>query len=1063
MLISKRTILAVSGTALAAAAVSLLVFYRTDWIPEAPLLRPSSVDDSLAAESEALATYTSQRASDIARGETEGSIQQRKLQPEHAFSGMVVEETGTPVQSVWVSWTPLPEVPITDSDQLAAHVSSSSIATVTDETGKFHFDTSPPSLGERSSVVWLTHPEFEALAIPVSPNPRQRIKGVTYKLTRTKSILVKVLDADRAVDGAVVLQRSLDASKESAVLAREVTTDAQGVANVHPMPGRLRVLAQKGGKSSAPWEGFPTTSITLSLGSMFAVEGVITRSGDIRESTSLAVVCTALVGGSILELARLEHLSDRWGPIELAVLPVADEYSFRLEGTDIIPKEARLAHVLPGHVHRIDFEAEVGNLVWFLVVDEEENHLPNATAAVRWKQNERYVGTSARAREDGYIAVGGCPPGVIEASFACVGYAPSKADPFVVPEPDPITRLIVLPRAATVTGKCTWRGEPVPNFELVVWPTESITLAETYRFTGRGDGSFELDTVPLGRVSMVAASSGRGMSDAIQIVVPPEGVDGLAIGLPDTIRAWGRVVDSRTGDSVSTAHVQLIVGASDVPIEPSGSGRFVEPDGSFEIAGLPRGLALLLVTAPDFSSRQMVVTTEEGLDLDLGLVRLFPKQSLVVRLQGSAELDPSNCVLSSSDARGRSLLPIRSFDSKGETRFDSVSSGRYGFDVDLPDGSRHRTDVELVPGKKWIVDIDLSFGGSLSVEVIPRRGEALPPELGFIADHKRPNGIDYRNVALDSSGKATIRYLPPGVFQVGVHEPGYLGGERLASRRIELGPSEARSLRIEIGAGDRWLRVVDPEGNPLPGVSVDVNLPGSRLFHESGLKTDDTGRCWVQGLTEDRAIFHLMHPLKGVRAGIYVDLPREDEDIVLVLDGNADTELSFVGRRGPIAGIVAILGDLDRLITIDMPPTNENGSTIARNLTEGEYHLRVAEPDYLPIATRIQVVRNGGPQVFGMRKRCRIEIQAREGGPPRANLPIDLRHLDSNTTVRDYLERYKLFTSSTGSTTTGSDGRLILEGAPEGDYRWVIESEGQELSGTFTAEPGSNTFYVDVL
>lgn len=787
----------------------------------------------------------------------------------------------------------------------------------------------------------------------------------------------------------------------------------------------------------------------------------VRREPEVDASTPLGASWRIETGERVLARGEGVVNGDSWGPVEVPRTPGA-RCIVRIEGEGVVPAEDVLRAPRAGEAVRVTLTARRGNAVWFLVVDEAEEPLLDARAELRWRGEHGMVVDVHTPRDDGYILADRCPTGVLEGCFSSPGHMTVCMDPLEVPEVVPGTTMIVLSDGGHIVGRCTSGGRPVRDFRVRSWPNESLLHQTEDVFLDREDGSFELRSVALGTINLVATSEGSGTSEIVRVRTEPGTTASVELALVSGARARGRVVDS-SGAPVPDARVVRQVYAGGFIVGELGASVGTDDDGCFELDGLAPGETGVRVTAPGLSTAEVLPPSGVASEIELGVIVLGELRDLLVTLKPPAEEPAHGFSVRAVDGADRILLPSVAFDADGRARFEGVSTGAYGFTVALPGGGIHKTDVRLGESSEERVEIDLSGTAALAVAVTLPDGEELPWGSELRCRYWDGDAMVFRLEPLDERGRAFAEWLPAREMVLEIMLPTMEGGSIRGARRVRLTPGETLELTVALGEGDRTIRVVDGKGRPVSGASVYVYAAdsGGNPF-AIDLRTDDRGSCTVRGLGDQPAFADAAHPVHGTRLGVPFALADDGDVFVLVLEGEERVEVMLGNARGPVAGAKPRLCDARGWYCLDAGRTGADGRTSWSGLAEGEYLLRIEDEGYWPVRAPLSVPLAEGPFLVAMRELSALRIAVREGGLPRSSIALSLRYLDSDLDLAQFVGAESLVRSSTGTLTTDASGLLLLEGAPEGAYRWSVTTDDGPFQGEFTARPGENEVRIDL-
>lgn len=366
----------------------------------------------------------------------------------------------------------------------------------------------------------------------------------------------------------------------------------------------------------------------------------------------------------------------------------------------------------------------------------------------------------------------------------------------------------------------------------------------------------------------------------------------------------GRVVGP-DGEPIADASVSLQFGAYGVSAARS--------DGAGGFTVLSNG-----------GSATLVVAADGYLPARLSLDVLRKQRNVVQLLRGDRGALGGVVV----DGRGQPLADVLVRATSGTGGFllaETDTFGRFGFDH-LPAGSIvlqvHRGEVVPVAQRTAVVrardvtevTIQVTQRGVLALRVHDR-GEPVADADVRLSDSGVTRYGNFEANATNQSGRTDAEgwvafELPAGGYYARVRARGgdhTIGGSVVDGQRTELSldVSELRSLRV---------RVVDPQGNPVPGVFMDVSLPGINWSGMPSSRTDAEGVGRFEQLPHGLAEVHLG------KGGLWRMVRSAEEEVEFVWTDA--TQLRLQGRVAGAGGellAVSVLPDVARMHRLELP------------------------------------------------------------------------------------------------------------------------------------------------
>lgn len=535
-------------------------------------------------------------------------------------------------------------------------------------------------------------------------------------------------------------------------------------------------------------------------------------------------------------------------------------------------------------------------------------------------------------------------------------------------------------RAAVFEG-----GLPEPHFELA----EGVTAA---------DGAFVLRGARLCGVHLLAIDLG-GPRAALRVLerslVPGADVDLGDVVLDPVVAFRGRVV-GEDGSGIGSARVRAVdlpfpVAAlglhhlrSDSTVFAAGlSGAFAPidvpawvrtwfdrlpvptvstaADGSFELPGVARGLATLLVDAPGFAATAFGPTpTGSGAARDVGAIELLRGRTVSGRV-----VDEVGAPVAGAEVRGGAVVALdRIAIANAATVTDAAGHYELGHvpaDVDVVVAARRRAlepwamlgpvDGEDVP------DLALPLRATLRVQLERTDGGSLlraevraTPVSGAMARMRRlVPAADLLGAAVDvGAGLYEIAGLPLGTYAVAARADGCAATEG----EVEV-TAEGADLRLELAAGWRFsVRAIDrATGEPVSWASAALFEDGEDFLALASGRTGESGIADLGPIpprasaTSTGLLLRVDHP--GFAQQV-VRVAAEDDAIEVALDtgGGVRGRLRMLGEAPSGPCTVMVVRDeewgADRVLPW-LGLSDERGDFQLLRLPPGEYRCMVYE------------------------------------------------------------------------------------------------------------------------
>lgn len=685
---------------------------------------------------------------------------------------------------------------------------------------------------------------------------------------------------------------------------------------------------------------------------------------------------------------------------------------------------------------RLDVVLRPGVSILVEVVDDDGRPVPGARVRAA---NQEHFGTErtphidANATTDaaGRARIDGLPPRAwVYVSADHSGFGLSAWTRTDLPSEGEISRRIELSRGVTLHGRVVddATGDPVGG------ATVGITWFVASPVTTRADGSFDL----------------AGWSANSQVVVDAAGYGRSTVTPASdgecTIRlARGGSVRGRLLRPDGTPAADVAVGAFTEPAESMTSLVWsrTKPDGTFEIAPLPREPGTLLV--PGSASGRATFDFDPPADIggvrDLGDVALPPSRAIAgrcLRADGTpaaawvkcigSNADRSRFVATPSDSRfdPRGQMDARRCDDLGRFRFPDLAPGTYRLEaVSDPYGAGAATEVTIADRDVEDVAIRFEAGRAFEVDVVSERGAPI----AGVKVNVSTTGAWSAGGSTDTAGVArfTLRGTPVSVTTFA----GFAGQEFVEADPVAVAPDAERVEVVLREAGVATGTVVGPDGKPLVQAVLDATEGGrpSRQLQGAQVWTGFDGRFRAvvpSGATIDLAMTGMVDPfrrtgketllegeLHGVKAGdrglvLHARPVATDKTLaVRVVDPDgrpvAGAEVRAWVESVGVAGAVVVTGTNGRAEIANLP---------ARRLIVGAK----MPPDDPRAAKWVEA------SLYGVTPDDReVEVQFREGVSVAGRVVDAAGEPVAGATVRVFADR-----RIAGSATTDAKGRFAF-------------------------------------
>jgi len=643
----------------------------------------------------------------------------------------------------------------------------------------------------------------------------------------------------------------------------------------------------------------------------------------------------------------------------------------------------------------------------------------------------------------------GLPAEVIYVRVSRDGYLDATADPLEMSSSRSEPVVVRLETGGTVSGRCVHGDEPVSSFELVWWK-DFEGLKSKQEVWDSSEGQFTINRVPFGDITVMALSTELSQSAPEVVSVEDGSVEGVILRFPDAIGGRGKVIDASASRPISGATIERLVHCRGRKIEKGGIASTTDAQGYFEIQGLVPGGNPIDISADGYATRTVFGNSVGGSAVDFGLVPLFPKQGVIIQLDGGGA---QTYVAFAAELSGPKSIPDKHFASDGTLRYESLDPGSYTVRIVYP-GQRTYRDIAflLSPGPDLKIKVPIE-AGTLKVRVHPEDGQAMPDDVVLCVQSEMPNGgFSCQYYGVPPSGDIEIgRVEGPLIASVESWD-----GDLRGVTRVNVLPGATPPVEIFLGGRILKVRVIDQSGAPVSGVTVFVYYPSGEAGWYRMRVSDANGECAFAGLSLDRALVSIHKFPEGYMGARQIELRgRGDKPLELVFAPDWDLRVLVVERGVRVSGIDLSTDDAECIRHLPRTTSDEHGIAEIARVSGAGWKVSVTHPGYWPSEFRINP---GDPNPFPIqvRRLGSVEFILRTPyGNPASGVVVELESVEMAQSVSSWLQSGRARVSNSNSK-TGGDGRLRFDALPNGPYRWrAVTPEGDTMEGEVAVPPQS--------
>ncbi len=493
---------------------------------------------------------------------------------------------------------------------------------------------------------------------------------------------------------------------------------------------------------------------------------------------------------------------------------------------------------------------------------------------------------------------------------------------------------VLVPNAATITGRIGRSGAPVPRAEILAESGD-----ETASIPAADDGSYRLG-LRAGTWSISARANGFAPSQPVQIIVQSgQQVSSVNFDLRLQQAFLGGVVTAE-GAPIGAASVVITAGRAVTK-------TLTRTDGLFSVPVMP-GLELSVSIERDGFVPQSVVLpplgSQEERSLSIELASIGASVSGRVTDSGGVPL--SGAVVSAT--QDDNLWEVETdfagaFELALEPGAYEISGSRTGYEAET------RQVILAIGERRTGVDysLDERFGAALFM-VVDQDDSGLPNATGRLT----AEGLT-RTARSDASGQLTFSRLPPGVYQIAVELEGYSAGT-LPPLVLTPGGRLEERVNLTLEQGTLTGRTVTLAGSSVEGVLIRVGAEGLDKATLSGVD----GSFSIEGLPAGS--YSLEATMAGFERATLNEIGLSPASISVDIG-----LLPMVARSERLEGIVTDTGGSETLsgVTITLAgargtqstQTNELGAYSFEALSAGQYELTAAAAGFVVLQTDVSV------------------------------------------------------------------------------------------------------------
>ena len=689
----------------------------------------------------------------------------------------------------------------------------------------------------------------------------------------------------------------------------------------------------------ARWNG---VAITIPTG--VAVTGRVTdRDGNPLADVLVSATPTAGGGNTMISTVILGGLrgedadavrTDRNGTFTYRAREGTYDFKFASDGWS--PKTVRSQQVSHGVPTTVDVTLEPAVEISGRVV-REGSGVENVRLHIFAPGAEPVNATTA---EDGSFTLSGLAPGPVQ--LMLVSQFTREQRSVTAPTRDLV---IELPPGGRVTGRVVDQssGKPLTDFQAGISLSRSgggrvmLMPPQLEPFTS-DDGTFTLENVPAGAMTLVAEAPGYASGRANVTIEEGKTVEDVEVALQPAVRLYGRVTGA---DGGPLAGVEV----SPAPAAVSGGGgafgfmsdsATTNAAGEYSLDGLTAGEATFLFQHDAHASSRKTVTlrgSETRLDAQLAAGR--PVRGMVVDEGGAPVADAQVEVMGSATFDRASTNP------KGEFEFKSLEPGRYRINASKAGLVSTSLDgVDISEGTP--IRIELKTGATLYGRIT-----GLAPEEYAQTRILASAGPSRGTATVDSSGNYRLQGAPTGTVRVTAHVVSRGGPSRSSTTQtVELSTGASRQLDLEFRNDVVIEGKVTRDGQPLGQVNVSFipRVQGSGSF--ASVQTGDDGSYRLTGVEDGHYSVNVFDQRQFISHSTTHEVRGSGRFDIVITTSPVRGRVIDVGTGEP-------LGDVSVQLRSNAPTSGPGGVRSSLTDVQGQFSFdAVSEGGYTLTATK---------------------------------------------------------------------------------------------------------------
>jgi len=635
-----------------------------------------------------------------------------------------------------------------------------------------------------------------------------------------------------------------------------------------------------------------------------------------------------------------------------------------------------------------------------------------------------------------------------ELRFTRTGFVSANASAIEVPRVEPVE--VSMDPASDVAGVVLDpQGEPIVGAQVLLRRSQTIEMGGnvmammmmTDSATDQ-EGRFLFEDQEPGTISLSAVASGYQEAKRDNLEVP-KGEDLLDIEIP---LPTGAILEGRVLSPDGRAAIGAAVGPAGGDEGPGGMMRQmnqvgVDGSGYYRIEGLEAGPLSIEAVHPDYPRVVRDAELREGRNtLDLNFEGGQEVTGRVVDASGGPVPDAAVQLVPAGRRWGG---PETMSETDGAFTLPGVQDGDYRVQADATGFASFDGDLSVNVAGEPVhgLEVRLDRGAAIYGRVTGLE----PGKLGDVGvSTDGPGASGFGGASVDYEGNYRVENLVPGEYTV-TARLSESGRQATGQATLESGMTETR-LDLEFGTG-LTLSGTAVQGDA-PVVGATVYAEGLEVDHTGWSQTDTSGHFSIEGLDPGSYQVHVKNFQTGLAYSEQVEVATSREIRLELPTASVGGRVLDSADRDPLQGVTVILTDAQNSGRAGLPAhsttTDLDGRFLLSSVADGQWHLAANRKGFaassMPVIVQFDKAVDDLEIVMEATEGLTLETRLPSGAPPDE---ISVAVLDAGGG-----------SLSSGSYSTGENGRVRLSSVPAGRWELIVSAAGAATSTIPVQAPG---------